>query len=99
MIKLDSGNVLLKPSHRKQLMTWLRRVQKLGQRLGDFVLTITIKRVGRFYEARATIEDRSGQTFHCRARRHDWRDTMRELARRLTQHLHELNLHHTTPAS
>ena len=36
MIKLDLGNVLLKPSHRKQLMSWLRRSLRLGERLGDY---------------------------------------------------------------
>ena len=50
MIKLEPGNVLLKPSQRKQLMTWLRRSLRLGERLGNFVLTITMQRSGRFYE-------------------------------------------------
>ena len=34
MIKLDAGNVPLKPSHRRQLMTWLKRSLRLGQQLG-----------------------------------------------------------------
>jgi len=57
MIKLDSGNVLLKPSQRKQLMAWLRRSLKLGQRLGNFVLTITMWRSGRQFELRAEQVD------------------------------------------
>ena len=57
MIKLDSGNVLLKPSQRRQLMAWLRRSLKLGERLGNFVLTISMWRSGRQFELRA---ERSG---------------------------------------
>ena len=43
MIKLEAGNVLLKPSHRKQMMAWFRRAQRLGSRLGQFILTITMQ--------------------------------------------------------
>jgi hypothetical protein len=95
MIKLEPGNVLLKPSQRRQLMAWLRRVQRLGQRLGGLVLIISMQRIGRSYEVRAVVADRTGAaTFNCRSRRHDWRDSVRELVRRLTRHLHSLNLHH-----
>lgn len=87
MIKLDAGNVLLKPSHRKQLMTWLRRSLKLGERLGDFVLTITLRRSGRAYEARAAVRDRAG-SFDCRARQSDWRDALRLLVQKLTAGIH-----------
>ena len=50
MIQLDAGNVLLKPSQRKQLLSWLRRSLRLGQRLGDFALKITLRHVGKAYE-------------------------------------------------
>ena len=87
MIQLDSGNVLLKPSQRKQLMTWLRRALKLGQKLGDFLLTISLKRVGRAYDVCARVHDRAGD-FMCHARRHDVRSAFRELARMLSARLH-----------
>ena len=93
MIKLDSGNVLLKPSHRKQVMTWLRRSLRLGKRLGDFVLTITLRKSGRFYEVRAAFmpagRAASARSFDCRSRRHDWTQAFRELIRDLTLRIHE----------
>ena len=92
MFKLDSGNVLLKPSHRKQVMAWLRRAMRLGQRMGKFVLTISMQRHGRMYEIRADAQDSAG-VMSCRSKRHDWRDAFRELARKLTQWLHEQQLH------
>ena len=91
MIQLDSGNVLLKPSQRKQLMTWLRRALKLGQKLGDFLLTISLKRVGRAYDVCARVHDRAGD-FVCHARRHDIRNALRDLARMLSAQLHAQNL-------
>lgn len=91
MIKLDSGNVLLKPSHRRQMMAWLRRALRLGQRLGNFALAISMQRIGRSYEVRVTVQDSAG-TLTCRSRRHDWRDAVRDLARRLTSWLHEQQL-------
>ncbi|HTL30194.1 MAG TPA: hypothetical protein VL282_13270 [Tepidisphaeraceae bacterium] len=87
MIKLDSGNVLLKPSHRKQLMAWLRRSLRFGQRIGDFMLNITMKRIGRAYQVVAHVHDRAGE-FHCRVRQADWRHAMRELVRKLSNQLH-----------
>jgi hypothetical protein len=92
MIKLDAGNVLLKPSQRRQLMTWLRRSLRLGARLGGFVLTITLHRIGRLYEVRANVHDRAGD-FDCRSRRRDWRAACRELSKMLAGRLHDQNLH------
>ena len=91
MIKLDAGNVPLKPSHRRQLMTWLKRSLRLGQQLGDFVLTISLRRAGRGYEARARVHDAAGD-FTCRTRRTDVRDLFRELARTITSRLHAQHL-------
>jgi hypothetical protein len=80
MIHLDSGNVLLKPSQRRQLMTWLRRAMRLGQRLGNFLLNISMKRIGKSYEVNIAVQDTAGN-FNVRMKRHDWRDAMRELSR------------------
>lgn len=91
MFRLDSGNVLLKPSHRKQVLAWLRRTLRLGQRVGGLLLTISMKRVGKFYEVSLTAQDSAG-SMACRARRHDWQDALRDLVRRTTQWLHGQNL-------
>jgi hypothetical protein len=92
MIKLDSGNVLLKPSHRKQLMAWLRRSLRFGQRLGDFILSISMKRVGRAYQVMAQVHDRVGD-FECKVKQADWRHAMRELVRKLSNQLHAQHVH------
>jgi hypothetical protein len=91
MFTLDSGNVLLKPSHRKQVLTWLRRTLRLAQRVGGFLLSISMKRVGKFYEVSVAAKDSIG-SMTGRARRHDWRDALRDLVRRLTQWLHAQHL-------
>jgi hypothetical protein len=93
MIKLDAGNVLLKPSHRRQLMAWLKRALRLGSRLRDFALTITLHRVGRAYEVRAVVHD-SVSDFHCRQRQGDWRHALRHLVHQISNHLHGQCLRH-----
>ncbi|HEV8605528.1 MAG TPA: hypothetical protein VGQ99_09195 [Tepidisphaeraceae bacterium] len=87
MIKLDAGNVLLKPSHRRQLMTWLKRAIRLGAQLGDLVVTLTLQRIGKLYEVRATVHDSAGD-FGCRRRNRDWRDAMHDVVLALTSRLH-----------
>lgn len=87
MMKLIEGNVLLKPSHRRQLMTWFKRAQRLGARLGDFVMTLTMQRVGKRYEVTARVHDSSGD-FNCRSRQADWRTAFRDLCRAVMTHLH-----------
>jgi hypothetical protein len=91
MVKLEAGNVLLKPSHRRQLMGWLKRSARIGQRLGDFDLTITLSRSGRQHEAIAAVHDAAGD-FICRSRQRDCRDAMRELIQRLVVRLHQQKL-------
>ena len=92
MIKLEAGNVLLKPSSRRQLMGWLRRPARLGQRLGNFDLTITLSRIGNQLEAVALVRDRAGG-FTCRSRRQrDVRYAMRDLIRAITTQLHMQSL-------
>lgn len=94
MIKLDSGNVLLKPSHRKQLMAWLRRSLRLGERIGDFVLSISFRRTGTMYQVHANVHDSAGD-FNCRSRAHDWRGAIRELVKQLSIRLHDQRLRRT----
>ena len=88
MIQLNAGNVLLKPSHRKQVMASLRRAMKIGQRLGNFILNVSMSRCGRHYEIKATVRDSAG-SFTCHSRRQDWRGAMRELAHMLVSRLHQ----------
>jgi hypothetical protein len=88
MIQLDPGNVLLKPSHRRQLMAWLRRALRIGHRLGNFVLHLSMKRVGRSYEVVAKVRDSAGD-FRCRIKGHDWQNAVRDLARTLSVRLHD----------
>jgi len=88
MIQLDAGNVLLKPSQRKQLLSWLRRSLRLGQRLGDFVLKISIRRVGQAYEVVANVHDKAGD-FALRLRQSHWRYAMRSLISELAMRLHD----------
>lgn len=97
MVRLDAGNVLLKPSQRRQLMNCLRRSLRLGQRLGNFILTITMQRTGRQYQMLATVRDRAGQ-FTCRCRSRELADAMRDLARSIRNRLHDQCLQRTVTA-
>jgi hypothetical protein len=87
MLKLIEGNVQLKPSHRRQLLTCLKRIQRLGQRLGDFVLTLSLRRSGKALEVRAVVHDSAGD-FECRLRQQDWRRALQDLARTLYARVH-----------
>lgn len=91
MVKLNSGNVLLKPSHRRQVMAWLKRAQKIGGQVGDFLLTINLSRTGRLTEIRAEVSDAAGR-FSVKVRRPEWRDAFQEIARMLTVQLHAQRL-------
>ena len=91
MLKLNEGNVLLKPSHRKQLMSWLKRVLRLGERIGDFVLTISLQRTGRQYEVVANVHDKAGD-FNVRSRQQDWRNALRSMVQGLAKRLHDQRL-------
>ncbi|MDQ3441022.1 MAG: hypothetical protein M3478_11810 [Planctomycetota bacterium] len=88
MVKLDAGNVLLKPSQRRQLMSWLKRAMHLGKRIGDFLLTIKLKRQGRLYDVRATVHDAVGD-FKLGSRSADCREAFRTLCRKLAVRLHD----------
>ena len=87
MIKLEAGNVLLKPSHRRQLMGWLKRPSRLGERLGRFDMTITLMRIGNQHEVVAAVRDSAGD-FTCRTRQRDVRWAMRDLIPLIANQLH-----------
>jgi hypothetical protein len=88
MIKLDLGNVLLKPSQRRQLMSCLRRTLRLGGRLGDFVLTLRLHRVGRHLDLRAVVHDAAGD-FQVHTRNQTWRAAVRDIVWKLSTRLHD----------
>lgn len=91
MVTLDAGNVLLKPSQRRHLMACLRRSVKLGQRVGKFILTITLQRIGRGYLLVAHVRDSLGQ-FQCRIRSRDFAQLIRDTAWDLSHRLHDQRL-------
>ncbi len=68
-------------------MAWLRRCLRIGSRLGNFLLTVTMRRSGRQVEIRAVVHDAQGD-FACRSRQPDWQGAVRDLARQLSTRLH-----------
>lgn len=97
MIELESNNVLLKGSARKQLLGWLRRSLKLAERVGDYAVKITLERVGGVYQAKAHVEGANGP-MECQTHGHDLRETCRDLVRVLSMALHDQRLKQTMAA-
>ncbi len=93
-IKLDEGNMRLKPSHRKQLMAWLKRSLRLGERLGEFVLTIKLHRDGRQVDTRGAVHVH-GVDFNCHSRKTDWQSALRELVQQICHKLHQVHIERT----
>jgi hypothetical protein len=91
MVKLHAGNCVLKPSQRRQLQSWLRRAIHLGERVGNFVLTITVRRVGHIFAMQANVSDSAGG-FDCRCKGQTWRDVCRAMVRMLSSRLHDQRL-------
>jgi hypothetical protein len=87
MVRLNAGNVLLKGSHKKRLMTSLKRSLRIGESLGNFALTIDLARTGRAYEVQAHVHDNAGD-FDCRSRSSDFENACRNVIRDLTAKLH-----------
>ena len=98
MIKLQPGNCALKPSQRRQLFAWLRRAAQMGERVGDFLLTITVRRIGHRDEMVASVHDSAGD-FAVRTRGRTWRDVCREIVRSVLTRLHTQRLALTAPAA
>ncbi|HEX8324565.1 MAG TPA: hypothetical protein VF595_11720 [Tepidisphaeraceae bacterium] len=88
MITLDAGNVQLTPQHRRLLMSRLRRAAHLGQRLGRFVLNLTLRRCGRYVTLTAHAHDRQGD-FEVRTKCVALTDAFHELARLIAVRLHD----------
>lgn len=88
MVHLDSGNMLLKPAQRKQLMSRLRRSIRLGDRIGQFVLKLSLRRSGRCVEMLATVQDSNGN-FAYRTRQQNLSDAMHDMVRRLSYQIHD----------
>ncbi len=94
MIKLHLGNVLLKPSHRRQVMGWLKRSVRLGERVGGYELIIRMQRSGGRYDVWADVHDDAGD-FGSHSRQRHWRDALREVAHLITLKLHDQRLRRT----
>ena len=97
MIRLNAGNVLLKPSQRRQLNAWLKRPTRLTSRLGDCSVHIDLHRSGHAIEMTAGVTTLHGKTAF-RARESDWRSAAHRIVRMLTVHLHDLTLRSAMPA-
>jgi uncharacterized protein YecT (DUF1311 family) len=91
MIRLNAGNVLLKPSQRRQLNAWLT------SRLGDCSVHIDLHRSGHAIEMIAGVTTLHGKTAF-RARESDWRSAAHRIVRMLTVYLHDLTLRSAMPA-
>lgn len=91
MMELVSRNVSLKPAHRRQIHSWLKRSQHLGQQVGDFVMKMTIQRTGRSYVVWADVKDHAG-AFMCRAKNHELMDACRLVIQKLSVQLHNQRL-------
>ena len=88
MITLDSGNVLLTPSLRRQLMSRLRRAMRIGQRIGNFALNISLHRRGKHVTLTAKCHDKRGD-FEVRAKGTTLADAFHEMARTISTRLHD----------
>ena len=91
MVKLHAENCLMTRSQRRQLLSWLKRAVHLGERVGQFILRITIRRVGRVYQMQAEVHDAAGD-LRCRARGQTWRDVCREMVHAIVLRLHRQRL-------
>lgn len=87
MISLTAANVSLKPAQRKQLLSRLKRSIRLGERLGNFLLKINIRRCGRHLEVTADGHDKLGE-FHIRTRQVTLADAVHTLVRMVVHRLH-----------
>jgi hypothetical protein len=87
MITLDVGNVLLKPSHRKLLMSRLKRTLRLGDRIGQFAMKLSMRRFNGRIEMTARVHDRYGD-FTCRTRGSTWTDAVRDIVRMVQAAVH-----------
>jgi hypothetical protein len=70
---------------------WLKRSMRLGKRMGEFDLTLSLNRIGRSYEVRALVHDSAGD-FGYRCRKHECRDAIRITAIALTNRIHNQRL-------
>ena len=87
MISLTAANVSLKPSQKKQLLARLKRSVRLGERIGNFLLKISIRRTGRHVEVIADGRDNLGD-FHCRTKQITLSDAIRLMVRMIAQRVH-----------
>ncbi|GIW75341.1 MAG: hypothetical protein KatS3mg104_0404 [Phycisphaerae bacterium] len=98
MLTLDSGNVLLKPAHKKQLLARLKRITRLGKRLGQFFLKITFHRSGKHVQITAQGYDRFGP-FTLKSKATDWNHAFHLLIHEISCLIHQHSVHRQTLSS
>lgn len=91
MVQLNSGNVLLKPTQKRRILSHLRRCHQLGEAVGDVRMIVSLKRSGKGIEASAKVTDRAGR-FECRERDQDWKYAVERLIRTLHTRMHAQRL-------
>ncbi len=97
MITIDAGNVLLKPTQKKQMLARLKRALRLGDRIGNFMIKISLRRTGKHVEVTATGQDRLGQ-FAFRNRGKTWMDALHAIVRDVFRTVHSHAIGRVTPA-
>ena len=87
MVELLEGNVLLKPSQKRRVLSRLRRCSRLSDLVGDSRLAVSVTRVGSKFEARAKCHNRKGDV-ECKARDSSLDTAVANLIRSLHDKVH-----------
>ena len=91
MVELLAGNVLLKPCQKRRVLSHLRRSDRLSDRSGDSRLALSIRKVGRRYEAKAMCHNRRGDV-ESKARDTTWETAVGRVVRDLHDKVHAQRL-------
>lgn len=91
MVELLAGNVLLKPCQKRRVLSHLRRSDRLSDRLGDSRLALSVRKVGRHFEAKAKCHNRRGD-LECKARDTTWETAVLRVVRSLHDQVHAQRL-------
>lgn len=82
MVELLAGNVLLKPAQKRRVLSHLRRSDRISDRSGDSRLALSLRRVGKHFEAKAQCHNRRGD-LECKARDTTWETAVAQVVRAL----------------
>lgn len=87
MVNLQPGTILLKPAQKRRILNHLRRCDRVAGRGNEAMLTVTLKPVGRFVEARARVHDHADY-YTCTSRQKTWQEAIAGLIKELHGTLH-----------